>query len=135
NVVRRELKIPLDYSCRGVNRQQRTGVKIVAGPRVSIPIRPRIASAPVKQIQFWVIRTCEPRRACACLPTVAAPGFAPRFFRPGNRPATPGKFSGLRVISVEESANARFASADANDDLSINRQRRGGECIPPPLIF
>src|SRR5262249_1930454 len=71
----------------------------------------------------------------ARLPTVAAPGFVSRLSRPRNGPTTPGQFPGLSVVSVEEATNARFAAADSHDDLSVDRQRRGGDRMSGRVIF
>src|SRR5262249_15850474 len=49
-VVRRELEIPPQLSGRGIESNKRTGVKIVAGAHVTIPIGTRIADAPVDEL-------------------------------------------------------------------------------------
>ena len=69
------------------------------------------------------------------LPRVAAaPGFRSRLARRRHGPETPGALAGLRVVRIEESANAAFGAGDADDDLVLDRERRAGRRVVEPGI-
>src|SRR5262249_60976698 len=99
-------------------------MEIVALAVVSVPIRPRIACAPVDQIQLRVIHASHPCRRAAGLPTGAFPGVVTGFTRPGDSPDSPAELAGFRVVRVEEAANAEFAARDADDHFVFDGQRR-----------
>ena len=50
HIVRRELEVPLDLSVVGVEREQRTGVEIVARPHVAVVVGPGIAGPPIDRL-------------------------------------------------------------------------------------
>src|SRR5262249_56408707 len=81
HVVRRELEVPRDPAVYGIQREQRTGVEVVAGADVAVPVGTWIAGAPVDEIERGVVGTGQPRRAAAVLPAVPAPAVEARFAR------------------------------------------------------
>ena len=96
-VVGRELVVPLQLAGVGVERDDRVGIEVVAGPLIGIPVGPRIADAPVGQVQRRIVRTGDPDRAAAVLPRVALPGFVPGSPGAGNRVEPPELLAGLRA--------------------------------------
>src|SRR5581483_72080 len=129
DVMRRVLEMPLRFARLDVDRHERRGVEVVPDTRVAVPIRTWIAGAPVQQLQLGIVRTGQPRRAAAVDPTVAGPRFAAWLSGRWDRPEAPQLFAGLRVIRVEEAADARFAAADADNHFVVDDERRGRDRV------
>ncbi|KAF0187433.1 MAG: hypothetical protein FD165_2913, partial [Gammaproteobacteria bacterium] len=53
-VVRRELVVPFQLAGVGVERNDGLSVEIVAGTLVGVPVGPRIADAPVREVEFRI---------------------------------------------------------------------------------
>src|SRR5579859_112590 len=128
-IVRRELKIPAQLAGVGVESDERAGVKIVAGANVAIPVGAGIPDAPVHKLEFRIVRAGDPSRAAAGSPGIARPAFVTSLAGAGNGPEAPGLRAGFRVVGVNESANAGFAAADADDNFSVNSQRGHGHAV------
>src|SRR5205085_1356420 len=129
DVVRRELEVPAGLAGVDVDGDERRRVEVVPLARVAVPVRARVAGAPVDQPQRRIVGAGQPRRAAAVHPAVAGPAFAARFAGRWYRPEAPRQFSGLRVVGVEEAADAGLAAADADDHLVVDDQRRGGDRV------
>ena len=124
DVVRGVLEVPAHFAGVHVECDQRVGIEVVAGPGIAVPVRGRIPGRPVEEAEFGVIGAGQPGSPSSRLPTVAAPGVVARFPFGGDGPPTPDPFAGLRVVGVEESADAGLAAADPHDDLAVHRERR-----------
>src|SRR5258706_14209855 len=110
--------MPAQLAVLDVERHQRRCVEVVARPLVAVPVGARIAGAPVEQLERGIVRAGEPRRAAAALPGVALrPRIAARLVGRRNRVEAPEPTAGLRVVGVEEAADAGLAAAHADDDL------------------
>src|SRR5437764_1349941 len=70
------------------------------------------------------------RRAPNCRPATIRFRLAWR----RNSPETPELLAGFRVVGVEESPDARFASADAHDDLAVDCQRRRRDRVAGRIV-
>ena len=55
NIVRRELVVPLQFSCGRIEREHTVGEQIVAAALAIIGIRPRIAGGPVERIGLGIV--------------------------------------------------------------------------------
>ena len=117
-----------------IQREQRAGIEVVAGADVAVVVRTRIARAPVEQVQLRIVGAGQPRRRAAVLPRVAAPRVRARLTRRRHGPEAPRALAGLRVVGIEESANAAFGAGDADDDLVLDRERRAGRGVVQPGI-
>ena len=69
NVMRGELVIPLKRASVGIERQQGTGIKVVAGAIVAPVVRVGISGAVVDQVQRGVVRPRRPDGAAPLLIT------------------------------------------------------------------
>ena len=133
-VVGRELEVPAQLAGGRIKGNERTAVQVVAGAIVAVPVRGRIAGAPVEQVQLRVVRPAQPRGSPARLPAVAAPRVVPLLAGSRHRVEPPQAPSGPGVVGVEEAAHAGFAPADADDDLAVNGQRRRRDRVAERVV-
>ncbi len=114
----------------GFEREQRTRIQVVSRAHVAVVVGPGIARAPVQQIQRRIVGAGQPRRCAAVLPGVAAaPRVRSGLARRRHGPEAPRALAGLRVVGVEEAANAALRAGDADDDLVLDRERRAGRRV------
>ena len=125
-VVRRVLEVPLQRAGVRIERDERIGVEVGAGPALAVPVGVRVAGAPVKKVQRGIVGAGEPRRRAAALPDVALPGVAARLARRRNRVEAPEALAGLRIVGVDEAAVRELAAGDADDHLVVDDERRAG---------
>src|SRR5207244_7908449 len=86
-----------------------------------------ITGAPVHQVQRRIEGACRPGRPSPVLPRIAgAPRFGPRLTRRGHGPEAPRALTRLRVVRIEEPANAAFRAPDPDDDLVFDDEGRAG---------
>ena len=116
--------MPLQNAGIRVQSHHAVAVKIVAAPRVAIPVGPRISNAPVGQVQFRIIRTRNPHRSAARLPRIARPRVIAFLTRARNRVEPPDVFAGIYVIGINVSANPVFAARHAHNNFIPDHQRR-----------
>src|SRR5262249_54625068 len=116
-------------SCVGIKGKQRASIEIVARPRIVIPIRCGIARAPVHQVQVRIIRPGYPCRSTAMLPALPTPGLPPRLTRSRHRPCSPAPLAGFGIVGIYEPSYAGLGTRNPNNNLAINRERRGGNVI------
>src|SRR4029077_18000036 len=86
------------------------------------------------RLQIRIVAAGEPRRSAAGFPAVAAPRVEAGLTGTGNRVAPPHALAGLRVVRVDESADARFGARDADDDLAVERERREREVVAEMVV-
>src|SRR6185436_14301291 len=67
-------------------------------------------------------------------PTLAGPGIDAWFAGSRDGVRAPDARTGLGVVRIDEAADAGLASADADDDLSIERQRRHRHGMSEPVV-
>src|SRR5262249_3917200 len=65
----------------------------------------------------------------AQFPAVALPGVVAKFARRRNSVPTPQPASGRGIVRIEESARAKLAASNANEDLVLHNQRRAGDAV------
>ena len=134
DIVRRELEVPPQPARIDVERHERARVQVVPLAQITVPIRTRVTRAPVEQPQLRIVGTRQPGRSAAMFPRVAGPGVAARFTGCRNRPESPDPLTALRIVRVEEAANAGFAPADTDDDLPVDGERRRRDRVPRPIL-
>src|SRR5205085_9832035 len=83
-IIRRELKIPLEFAGVGIKGQNAIGIKIVARPLSGIPVRTRISGAPIGEVEIGIVRARDPDGRAAVLPISAFPAFVPGLAGTGN---------------------------------------------------
>ena len=82
-IVRRVLEVPRQLAGLDVHRHNRVGVQVVAGTRLRIVNRNRVARAPDGELGRRIVGACLPEAAAAGFPRVVRvlPGFAARITR------------------------------------------------------
>src|SRR5262249_11566337 len=104
------------------------GVEVVAGTVERVEHRHRVAGAPEGLVGGRVIGAGYPHSPAAGLPRVVLvlPGLAPGLARRRNRELAPQQLSGCRIERGDVVAYTGIAAGGADDDLVLDRQRRGG---------
>lgn len=123
-IVRAELEVPFELSRIWIQRQQGTGIKVVAGAHAGVVIGRGIAGAPVEDIEIGIVGTRDPRGPAAVQVEVPGPAFIAFFAGAGDRPKTPLLLPGLRIVCRYEAAYAIVASGNADDHLVFDHQGR-----------
>mgnify|MGYP003343357300 CR=1 FL=1 len=108
-IVRRVLEAPLLLARVGIERDRTRGPQVVARAILGIPVRTRVARAPVHRVQLGIESAEAPRRTAAGLPRVVIvlPGLEARLTRIRNRVGAPHLLAGRRVKRGEPTARAR----------------------------
>src|SRR5437867_31063 len=108
--------MPLQLARVRVKRNDGTGVEIVAGAIVAIPVGPRVSNSPVRQVEVGIVRSCDPDGSTTVLPGIAVgrPGFVARFAGAGDRIEAPRFFSGLCIIGRDEATDTKFTAGRAD---------------------
>ena len=125
----RELKIPFHLAGIGVERENASGVEIVAGPRRTVKIGGRVASAPINGVEFGIIGARHPGGTAATKIKVAWPALGARLARAGNGPEMPCLLAGLGVKGGDETPNAVVTSGGADNDFVFDDKRGAGGAI------
>ena len=115
-VMRSELEMPLQLARIGVKCHQRAGIEIVARPYVTVPIGSGVPHAPVDQVGFRIVGAGDPCGASPGLPVVALPCIVSGLTGRRDRPKTPQPFTAIRVIGLNETANAGFAARNPGNN-------------------
>src|SRR4029450_9402644 len=101
-VVRRELVMPSELPCVGIDRDDRGGVEIVTLAVVAEIAGRRIADAPVNQIRLGVVAPGHPRRAATARQLFfPGPCLAARLALPRDRVEAPRELARLGIVSVD----------------------------------
>src|SRR5262245_1678813 len=121
--------MPFQLSGIGIQRDDRTAVKIVTRPRISIPIRPGVAGSPINKIEVWVIACRCPNGSATVHPGFAAPCLVARLAWLWNDVEAPSLVSGLRIECRDVAADAILAATGADNDLVFHHERRDRERV------
>src|SRR5262245_13242096 len=114
---------------------QRASVRIQGNHRVGVEIistallpdeGARIASAPIRQIEWRIITAGDPDRRATSLPGLARPALAAGFTRTWNCVSLPHRFPGLGIEGLYEAADSQLAPGDADHHFATCHQRRQG---------
>src|SRR5690242_5771828 len=97
--------MPFELPGIRIESQNRARIQVVAGAKIAIVIRPRIARSPEDRIRFRIIRTRIPRGSAAGLPRIARPCAEIRLARLRNGVEPPQTFSRRGIIRIEESGD------------------------------
>ena len=133
-VVWRELEVPAERAGRRIQRNQRAAVQVVALAGVAVPVRRRIPDAPVEQVEFRIVGAGQPRRRASSLPALTRPRLVTRLAGSWNGLKAPCPRAGLRVVGIDETADAGLAAADADHDLAVDGERRGGDRVAERVV-
>src|SRR5258707_9040208 len=118
--MRRELKMPLQLSGVGVQREHAIGVEIIAGPRAAIEIWRRITRAPVQRAEFGIVGSRHPSGAAATQIRIARPTFGAGLATAWNGPEAPGQLAGLRIEGGKEASYAAVTPGGADDNFALD---------------
>ena len=102
DVMRGELEVP--PALAGVRVQGNHGIReqVVPQAHIAVPVRPRVAHAPVHEIQFGVVAGCDPDGGPASLPRVSGPSVVAELSRAWDRVEAPAALSGLYIEGVHK---------------------------------
>ena len=134
HVVRRELEVPPHLARVAVQREHRVGVQVVAQPHLAAVVGAGVAGAPVDEVELGIVRAGDPGRRPAGAPRVAQPRLVVGMIGPRNRVRPPRAFAGLRVVRVEEPADAELPARDARHHPVLDDERRRGLAVAAPVI-
>src|SRR5262245_36330817 len=126
-LVRRVLKVPDQLAGIDVERHRRVGVEVVAGARLGIVLRHRIACAPDGESGRGVVGAGLPQPAATGLPGVVLvlPGLAAGLARLRDRIPAPELVAGARIERGHPAAGAAVTGAVGDEHFSLDRHRRG----------
>ena len=116
--------ISLDLAGRLVERHDRAGIEIVAGPLVAHPWA-AIAGAPERQVGLRIEHAGDPHGTAAGLPLIALrPRLAAGLAGCGDGVGAPQFLAGVGIECHDEAAHAEFAAGRADQNLAVDHQRR-----------
>src|SRR5262249_52326152 len=95
----------------------------------SVDLSARVSDSPVKGVQARVIRTRQPCRTGAGLPTLTGPCVIAELARTGNRVPAPHALSCGRVVRVQKTARPKLAAGNADDDFVFDDQRSTRDAV------
>ena len=134
-IVGMVLVIALDRAGRGVERQHRRGIEIVARPLVAHP-RPAITGAPIGEIGRGIVIALDPHRPAAGLPLVAFwPSVAARLAGLRHGVSLPQRLSAFGVEGGDKSANPEFATRAADHHLAVGDEGRQRHVVAVSVIL
>ena len=117
--------MPAQRARVGVDREQRTGIEVVAFAIVAVVVGIWIAGAVIEQVELRVITSGDPRRsAAACGYIGIRPRLAAQLAGIRNRIEAPDAPARLRVVRVDVAAAGEVAAGDADDHFVLHDQRR-----------
>src|SRR6202011_3684620 len=122
-IVGMVLEVALYLASRGVDRDCRGRIQIVAGSLITHP-GPAIAGAPEGKIGLRIIGAGDPYRTAAGLPLVTLrPGFGTRLTGRRHRVGLPKRFAGLGIEGRYRSTNPEFPARRADHYLAVGDER------------
>src|SRR6267378_595890 len=129
-IVGQILVVPDQLAGIDIERDHGVGIEVVAGARLRIVLRHRVAGAPDGEPGGGIVGAGLPEAAAARLPGagLVLPGLAARIAGLGDGVPSPQFVAGAR-IEPREPAAGRIAGAVGNEDLAVHRQRRGIELL------
>src|SRR5262245_42520690 len=121
--------MPFQFTGVRVECHDGAGVKVVAGPRISIPVGTGITGAPIHEIEFGVIAAGRPDGAAAMLPRFTAPGFIAGLTGLWDDVKAPLLVAGFCVESGHIAANSVFTARGTENDFVFYDKGCNGEGI------
>jgi hypothetical protein len=123
------LEVPLELPRAQVERDDRGGVEVLAGPAAAEPVRAGVACGEVQKPELVVDRRRLPDRPSAAQVRLRAgrPCLATRLARGGGRVPAPHRAAVGRVERLEERPRPVLRAHDADVDLAVDVDRRGGD--------
>src|SRR6185312_4285516 len=133
-IVRQLLMVELQFAGIRIQRDDRTGVEVVAGTRTArLPIGPalvverrRVGGAPPDRVGLGVVGAGYPAAAAAGAPAFVAPGLH-GFVGAGDGEELPHLLAGLGIDAEDRPAAGPLATLAADDHLVLDEQRRARE--------
>src|SRR5439155_14913366 len=131
-IVRRVLEIPGELAGFNVERDDRVRVQVVAGTRLRVVDRDRVAGAPDRQLRRGIVRADLPQAAAAGLPRVVGvlPRLAAGIARLRHDVPAPQLVAGTRVERGDPAARLRVAGAVGDNHFAFRGDRRRVEAFP-----
>ena len=135
DVVRRVLVVPLQFAGIGVERERGARIEQRALDAVRVPVRVRVARAPIDGVARDVVGSRKPRRR------TAASGAARDFPRVvaglalgRDRVVLPYELAGVGVVRRDEAARRILAAAFAREDEVLDGKRRARDAVRERIV-
>src|ERR1700740_3554916 len=96
--------------------------------------RTRFARGPKSGVGRRIVRAGNPRGRAANFPRVTLPAFVTGLTGARNRIEAPSPLASVRVVSIDETANAVLTAADANDNKILHGQWRERDAVALRVI-
>ena len=128
-VVRRVLEVPLEPSSRGIQREDRVGVEIVAVPLAAVVVGTRIARRPVERLERRIVGARQPRGAAAMF-DVASPSMCPSPARPASAPSRT-RHASFPVSVSNAATNPRMPSSPPDGPEITSLPTTSGADVAP----
>src|SRR5215469_4204959 len=125
-IVRGILEIELHLAGIGIKRQRGVGIEIVAGPHLTIEVRPWISDRPVENIACRIIGAGDPGGPAPVLVGFAAPAVRTRLAGCGYGVGLPNLLAGIGIAGGDVAAYPIFGPSSADDDFAVKRHRHKG---------
>ena len=145
-IVRRELVVPLELSCIGIQRDHRRAIQVVAHAIVTVVVGTRITRAPHGEVGLRIVRAGHPNRCAAVqirivgLAVLAEPRLISRLTRTRYRVEAPHFVTRVDIVGRKETSHTMLAAGDTGDHFVLHDDRRdrhrilllviGDRCIP-----
>ena len=135
-VVWRELIVPAKLTGIRIEGHQRGGIQIVALAGVAVVVGPGITGAEEHQVLLRIVRAGHPDRSAATQVRIPSrPCVATRIVRAGDGVEPPRALAGLRIVRVDEPANAVLGTCNPDDDLVLHHQRSNRGRVPHLVVL
>src|ERR1044071_672216 len=117
-----------------IERNHRTGVKIVPWPLVAHP-GPAVSRAPEAELGFRIIGAGDPDRATAGFPLVSVrPGLAPGLARPRHRVRLPECLPALGIKRGDKAADPKLAARTPDHPPAVHHEGRERHIITLGIV-
>src|SRR6185503_19236515 len=113
----------------------RVAVQVVALAALAVIVGTGIADAVIREVELRIVGARHPDAGAAALPRVAGPRVVAALAGPRNGVEAPRALPGLRVVGVDEAADAVLAAGDADNHLVLDDERRDGGRVPLREVF
>src|ERR1700733_6707817 len=124
--MRRKLKMPLQFSSVGIQRQDTVSIEIVARAHATFKVRRGIAGAPVNRVELRIERPRPPRSSATVEIEFSWPAFGTEFPRTRYGPESPRQLTRQRIVGSDKATHAVVAPGSSHKDLVFNYQRGAG---------
>src|SRR3954467_3959766 len=133
-IVRRELKIPFQFSRVRFDCQYTSCIEIVTGAGISHKIGCRVAGGPEQGVKLRIICAGHPGCGTSVQIGITWPTGGSEFSRPRNSPETPFQLASQRIIGGDKSAHTGVSAGGADDNRTVHNKGSAGCSVMLGLV-